>query len=107
MDIMAGNERELIGAEIELRRGNALAEGLRRGEVAVKRPVPELIAEKRFDAFDDPVVIIEGRQKDRRAELPLVQQVAGELVIGVDAGLEPRQNDLTGSDIEVVVALRL
>ena len=63
MDVVAGNEGEILGAEIELRRGNALAEGLRRGEVAVKRPVPDLVAEKRFDAFDDPVVIIEGRQE--------------------------------------------
>src|SRR5207248_10715160 len=44
---------------------------------------------------------------DRRTELPLVYKVVGEFVIRVDPGLEPGQNDLTGSDIEVVVALRL
>src|SRR5205823_4105634 len=43
MDVVAGNECELLGGKIELRRSNALAEGLRRGEVAVKRPVPDLI----------------------------------------------------------------
>src|SRR5260370_15087001 len=89
MDVVAGNECELIGAEIELRRGYALAEGLRRGEVSVKRPVPDLIAEKRFDTFDDPVVIIEGCQEDLRTELPLVKEGVGELVIDVDPGLEP------------------
>src|SRR5260370_27393449 len=89
MDVVAGNECELIGAEIELRRGYALAEGLRRGEVSVKRPVPDLIAEKRFDAFADPMVIIEGCQEDRRTELPIVREVVCELLIGADPGLEP------------------
>jgi hypothetical protein len=36
MDVVAGNKSELIGAEIELRRGNLFAESLRRGGVAVK-----------------------------------------------------------------------
>ena len=72
MNVVAVDECELIGREIELRRANALAEGLRRGEVAVKRPVPDFVAEKHFDPFDDPVVIIEGRQDDRRAELSFV-----------------------------------
>jgi hypothetical protein len=49
MNVVAGNECEIIGAEIELRRANPLAEGLRRGEVAVKRPVPDLVGRRQGD----------------------------------------------------------
>ena len=53
------------------------------------------------------MVIIEGRQEDRRPELPLVQKIVGQLVIGVDPDLEPGENDLAGTDVEVVIPLRL
>jgi hypothetical protein len=39
--------------------------------------------------------------------LPFIEQVAGDLVVGVNASLEPGQDDLGGAEIEVMVALGL
>jgi hypothetical protein len=39
-------------------------------------------------------LIVERCQDDRRTELPFVEQVARDFVIGIDPGLEARQDNL-------------
>ena len=53
------------------------------------------------------LLVIERGEEDRRTELPFIDQVAGELAISIDAGFEPRQNDLRGADIKVMRPFRL
>ena len=76
-------------------------------EIAVERPVVDVVADRELDALDDALRVVERGQQDRRAELAFVDQVGGDLVIGVDADLEPGQHDLVDPDVEVMVALGL
>ena len=80
---------------------------MRRREIAVKRPVVDIIAEGQFDAFDPSFLVIERGKEDRRTKLPFVNQVAGELVISIDAGFEAGQDNLRGADIEIMRPFRL
>ena len=59
-----------------------------------------------LDADILPLRIVEGGQDVGRAELAVVDQVGGLLVVGVDADLESRQHLLHHADVVDVGALR-
>ena len=76
---------EIVGIEVELARRHILALGLGVGEVGVGEPRSLGVAGIGLDAVDLATTIIERRQDDRRAELPLVDELVRAAVIGIDA----------------------
>ena len=107
VDGVSCNKGEVVGREVELPRYDIFSQLLRGSEIAVKRPVVEFITEGQLDAFDPSFLVVEWGEEDWRTELPFVEQVAGDLVIGIDPGFEPGQNHLSGADIKVMGSFRL
>src|SRR5205814_7703628 len=90
------DEGKFGGGEVELRRIDGGALGFRPGEVAVDRPWPLIVARRQLDAFDLGVGVVERGQDDRRAELALIDQVLGDLVVSVEA----QRQALDGLELE-------
>src|SRR5215831_8325734 len=107
VDVMTGDKGQIVRREVELGRGDVLSLGFGSRKITVERPVFDVVAKGQLNAANQPLLVVEWGQKDWSAELPLVEQVAGDLVVGVDPGLEPGKNDLRGAEIEVMVSFRL
>ena len=85
VDVVARDVVECRLVEVELRGFYALAmRGLPRG-IQVGAKIVDRVVGAELDAADQAVAVIERRENDRRAELPLVDQVLRLLVIAVDA----------------------
>ncbi len=68
---------EVGGGEVELRRDDVLAHRAQAGDVGVERERAAVVGGAELVAPVLAVRMVEGRQDDRRAELPLVDQVLG------------------------------
>ena len=85
MDVVRGDIGEVCGIELELARFDVLAERLLEGEVGIGGKAAMAVIGGELDAVLLALGVVERRQDDRRAELAFVDQMAGELVIAVDA----------------------
>ena len=65
------------------------------------------VIEGEFGAVLLAVAVIERREDDGRAELALVDQVRGQLVVAVDADREMRADLLLSADVEIVGPLSI
>ena len=84
VDVVARDVVEIRLAEVELRRFHTLAVGGLPGGIEVGLKIVVRVVDGEFHASDQAVAVIEGRENDRSAELPLVDQVLRLLVEGVD-----------------------
>ncbi len=107
MDEMPGNIIELVRAEVELARYDLFTHRLRHSKISVKRPIIDIVAGRQLDALGEASRIVERREEDRGAKLAFVDQILGDLVIGVEADFQSRQQDLRYADIEIMGALGL
>ncbi len=86
VDVVRGDVVELLLGNVELRRLHFLAvRGLPR-RIEVRGKIADGVVGSELYASDQSIAVIERRENDRRAELPLVDQVLRLLVEAVDAG---------------------
>ena len=76
------------------------------GEIAIGLEVAVLIGALEFDALAEASRPIELGQHDRLTELAVVDQIVGDLGIGVQAHHKARQQFLIDADIEIMRAFR-
>ena len=88
VDVVAGDVGELVGAEQILVRHDGLGDLASHGDVAVGVEVAVLVGRAHFDALVLGLVVVEAAEDQRRAELPVVEQILGALVVGVDRDLK-------------------
>ena len=106
-DVVVGDVGDLVGAEEVLVRRDLFRLLLGDGDVAVGAEAAVRVVGFELDALVVGVVVIEGREHERLTELPVVEQVFGDLVVAVNAESKARQHALRHADIEIVRAFRL
>ena len=107
VDVVVGDVGEIVRVKAELARDDVLADGALEGEVAVGLEVPAAVVAGELHAVHLAVAVVEGREDDGRAELPLVDEIGRLLVVAVDAGGERLAEGLLDAEVVVVGALGL
>src|ERR1700733_14020037 len=74
-------------------------------EVCVRIQIPAAVGTGEFNSVHPSLVIVEGLEYQRGAELPFVDKVAGLLVVGIDSYIESRGYLLRYPYVEVMITL--
>jgi len=83
IDVVGGDVGQLVGIEQKLVGDDVGTLLYGQGEIAIGLGIASLVFDLELDALVVGAVIIEARQPIGLAELPVIEQVAGDRVIGI------------------------
>jgi hypothetical protein len=107
VDKVVLGEAEIVKAEQILVRHEFFGHLSRPGDIAIGGETVDVIFELELDTFVFALLVIEASNRQRLAELPVIDKIAGKFVIGVDPCFEPREELLDYACVEIMLPLRL
>ena len=107
MNPMILNIRQFRRREIELRRDDLLADRPAIRQVRIERPRPVVVAGGKLNARNLPMLVVEGGQDNRRAELAFINQISRGLKICIYPAMQPQQKHMIHAGVKIIIVLGL